>query len=135
MCFRCGSKDNWIADFLKLGNTENKVQWNIEKPKTRAYRLKKIDIMLDNSKEQSGAQKIYVSMVRISSNAESLTRDFGDILQMIYYIIKSGATCHITPEISDFIPMSVVVMDKYILNFQMGILSQQKKRTGSNKNM
>ena len=41
-------------------------------------------------------------MARIHSKIEIPRRDFGDILQMIYCILESGATCHMTPDISDF---------------------------------
>ena len=37
-----------------------------------------------------------------------------DILKLTNFILGSGATCHMTPEISDFIPGSLVETDKYI---------------------
>ena len=53
-------------------------------------------------------------MERISTNAESPKRDFGDRLQLTNWVLYSGATCHITPDISDFIPVSMVETNKYI---------------------
>ena len=53
-------------------------------------------------------------MARMSSNSEIPIRDFGDNSQLTNQILDSGATCHTTPEISDFIPGSLVETDKYI---------------------
>ena len=53
-------------------------------------------------------------MSRMSFNAKSSRRDFGDSLQMNNWVLDSGATCHMTPEISDFILGSLVETDKYI---------------------
>ena len=48
-----------------------------------------------------------------SYNSESSGRDFGDSLQLTKWILDSGATCHMTSEISDLIPGSLVETDKY----------------------
>ena len=53
-------------------------------------------------------------MERMSPNAESPRRYFGDSSQQKKWILDSGATCHMTPEISYFIPGSLVEKDKYI---------------------
>ena len=42
------------------------------------------------------------------------SRDFGDSSQMTNWDLDSGATCHMTLQISDFVPGSLVEMDKYI---------------------
>ena len=47
-------------------------------------------------------------MTRMSFNAEIPRRDFGDIPQLNNWILDSGATCHMTPDISDYIPGSLV---------------------------
>ena len=47
-------------------------------------------------------------------NAESPRRNYGDSSQLTNCILYSGATCHITPEISDFILGSLVETDQYI---------------------
>ena len=50
----------------------------------------------------------------MSYNAEIPKRDFGDSSQLTNCILYSDATCHMTPDISDFIPGSLVKTDKYI---------------------
>ena len=39
---------------------------------------------------------------------------YGDSLQLTNWILDSGATCHMKPEVSDFIPRSLEDTDKYI---------------------
>ena len=53
-------------------------------------------------------------MTGMSSNSESTRRDFGDSVQLTNWILNSGATCHMTAEISNFITGSLVETDKYI---------------------
>ena len=53
-------------------------------------------------------------MARMSDNDESNSRYFGESLQLTNWILYSGTTCHMTPQISDFIPMSLEDTDKYI---------------------
>ena len=55
-----------------------------------------------------------MSMARMYSNVESPRRNYGDSLQLTNWILDSVTTCHMTPEISDFIPGSLVETDKYI---------------------
>ena len=69
---------------------------------------------MENSKHSSKSQKIYAPMSHISSNAESPRRNYGYILPLTNSILDSGETCHITPEIYDFIPGLLVETDKYI---------------------
>ena len=73
-------------------------------------------------------------MAHMYSNIKISRRGFGDISQLTNWILDSGATCHMTPEISDFILGSLAEADKYI-ELQMGVMSQQKKRRSSNKSM
>ena len=40
--------------------------------------------------------------------------DFGDSLQLTNWILDSGETCNMTPNISDLMLVSVVEIDKYI---------------------
>ena len=51
-------------------------------------------------------QNIHASMAQMSGNDESPSRDFGDNSQFTNWILDSGATCHMTPQVSDFIPAS-----------------------------
>ena len=53
-------------------------------------------------------------MALMSTNAESFRRHFGDSSQLTNCILGSGATCHMTPDISDFIPGLLVETDIYI---------------------
>ena len=114
MCLRCGSEDHFIANFPKPDTSEKKVHWNMENPKTRAYRSTKKDKTSENSTDESKSQNIYVSMSHMSYNAKSPRRNYGDRLQLTNQILDSGATCHMTPEISGFIPGLLVETDKYV---------------------
>ena len=74
----------------------------------------KKDKILDNSTDQSELHKIYASMAYMSSNAEIPRRICEDSSQLTNWILDSGVTCPMTPEILDFIPGSKVKTDKYI---------------------
>ena len=50
----------------------------------------------------------------MSGNNESTSRDFGDSSQLTNCILDSGATCHMKPQVSDFIPGSLEDTDEYI---------------------
>ena len=47
-------------------------------------------------------------MACMSSDAEKPQIYFGDRLQLTNWILESSATCHMTPEISYYIPGSLV---------------------------
>ena len=70
--------------------------------------------MSEKSTDQSNSQKIYLSIAHMNSNTEIPSRYFGDRLQLNNCILDSGATCHMTLNILDFIPSSLVETDKYI---------------------
>ena len=53
-------------------------------------------------------------MARMSGNDECPNGDFVDSSQLTYWILDSGATCHMTPEVSYFIPGSLEDTDKHI---------------------
>ena len=53
-------------------------------------------------------------MERMSSNDERSSEKYGDSLQFTNWILDLGATCHMTPEVSDLIPGSLEDTDKYI---------------------
>ena len=53
-------------------------------------------------------------MARISGNDECPGGNFGDSSQSTNWILDSGATCHMTPYVSDFIPRSLGDTDKSI---------------------
>ena len=81
MCFICGSEDHFIANFPKPETLDNKVHCNTENPKTCAYISKKIYKTSKNCTDEIDSYKIYVPMVRMSTNAESPRRDYGDSSQ------------------------------------------------------
>ena len=53
-------------------------------------------------------------MARMSGNDECPSETFGDSSQLTNWILDSVETCHMTPEVSDFIPVSLEDTDKYI---------------------
>ena len=67
-----------------------------------------------DNKENENDQKIYVSMARMFDNDECPSSDFSESSQWTNWIIDSGATCHMTPHVSDFIPASLEDTDKHI---------------------
>ena len=64
-------------------------------------------------------------MTHMSSNKENPKRYFGDSLQLYNWIIDSGVTCHMKPEILDFKPGSLVETDRCI-EVAYGNFSKQK---------
>ena len=50
----------------------------------------------------------------MSGNDKCPSGNFGDTSQLTYWIVDSGATCDMTPEVSDFIPGSLEDTDKHI---------------------
>ena len=46
-------------------------------------------------------------MSHMSGNGESSSRYFGDSLPFINWLLDSGETCHMTPQVSNFIPGSL----------------------------
>ena len=53
-------------------------------------------------------------MERKSSHVYIPGINYGNRLQLTNWILDSGSTCHMTPDISYFIPGSLVETDKYI---------------------
>ena len=66
-------------------------------------------------------------MAWISSKYESSSRNFGGNLQLTNWILYSGATCYMTPEVLDFIPGLLEDTDKYIeVTYGNQIMAKQK---------
>ena len=57
----------------------------------------------DNS-EDNDVHKIYASMAQMSSDDERKSGEYGDRLQFTNWNLDSGAMCHMTLEVTDFIP-------------------------------
>ena len=55
---------------------------------------------------------MYASMACMSRNNERSSEKYGDSSQLTNWVLDSGATFHMTPEVSDFIPGSLEYMDK-----------------------
>ena len=72
-------------------------------------------------------------MSRISGNDKCPSGSFGDSSQLTNWILDSQATCHMKPEVSDFIPGSLEDTDKHI-EVADGHHVTAKKRTSMNKN-
>ena len=53
-------------------------------------------------------------MARMSSDDERKSVKYGDSSKCTNWILYSGASCHMTPEVSDFIPGTLKDTDKYI---------------------
>ena len=53
-------------------------------------------------------------MACMSGNDKYPSGNFGDSLQLTNCILNYGGKCHMTPEVSDFIPGSLEYKDKYI---------------------
>ena len=53
-------------------------------------------------------------MAHMSGNDECLSENVGDSSQSTNWILDYRETCHMTPEVSDFIPGSWVDTDKHI---------------------
>ena len=71
------------------------------------------NLACDNSNDDNDL-KVYASMARMSSYDKHKNKDYGDSSQLTNCILDSGATCHMTPEVTDFIPESLEDTDKFI---------------------
>ena len=58
--------------------------------------------------------KVYASMARMSSDDKRKSKDYGESSQLTNWSFYSGATCHMTPEVTDFIPVSLEDTDRFI---------------------
>ena len=67
----------------------------------------------DNSDDDNDL-KVYAYMVRTSNDDVSKNKDYGDSSQLTNWILDSGATFHMTPEVTDFIPGALEDTDKFI---------------------
>ena len=105
-CFRCGSEDPLIAKILKPPRDN-------EKQRNQVRFNEKGNSACKNS-ENNSDQKIYAYMARISGNDECPSEKIGDSSQLTNWILDSGATCHMEPDVSDFIPGSLEDTDKHI---------------------
>ena len=95
-CFRCGSEDHLIAECPKPPKDG-------KKKRTKVSFNEKGNSAKDNSDDDDDL-KIYASMARMSNDDVRENKDYGDSSQLTHCILDSGATFHMTPEVTDFIP-------------------------------
>ena len=69
----------------------------------------KVHSAWDNGKNNYD-HKIYASMARMYSNDKCSSKKYGDSSQLTYWILYSGSTCQMTPEVPD-LPGSLEYMD------------------------
>ena len=67
----------------------------------------------DNSNDDD-EHKVYASMARMSNDDKRKSKDCGDSSKWTNWILDSGATCNMTPEVTDFIPGSLEDTDKFV---------------------
>ena len=60
----------------------------------------------DNSDDDNDL-KVYASMARMSNDDKRENKYYGNSSQLTNWILDSGATCHMTPEVTDFVPGSL----------------------------
>ena len=105
-CFRCGSEDHMIAKCPKPPKDN-------EKQRKQVHFNEKGNCACNNSKNNNN-HNIYAYMAQMSSNDERKSVKYGDSSQLNNWILDLGETCHMTPEVSDFIPGSLEDTDIYI---------------------
>ena len=103
-CYRCGSEDHMIAKYTKPSKDS-------EKQRKSVCFNEKGNHACENSKDNDD-HKIYASMAQMSLDVQRKSEKYGDSSQLTNWILDSVATCHMTPDVSDFIPGSLE--DTYI---------------------
>ena len=105
-CFRCGSEDHMIAKCPNppIDNEKRRNQVRFNEKAERAC----------NNGKNNYDHEIYASIARMYSNDERSSENYGDSSLLTNWILHLGATCHMTPEFSDFVPGSLEDTDKYI---------------------
>ena len=85
----------------------------MKKGKSKYVCMKKLIVHATTAKKKSD-QKIYAFMARMFVNDECPNEKFGDSSQLTNWILDYGATCHMIPDVSYFVPDSLEDMDKHI---------------------
>ena len=84
-----------------------------EKRRKQVRFNEKVNRACANGKDNDD-HKIYASMAQMSSDDERKSVKYDDSSQLTNWILDLGETCHMTPEVSDFIPGTLEDKDKYI---------------------
>ena len=98
-CFRYGYEDHLIAKCPKPPKDNEKRQ--------KQVRFNENGNRARHNGKNNSDQEIYAYMACMSNNDECPSGNFGDSSQLTNWILNSGETCHITPEVSYFIPGSL----------------------------
>ena len=99
-CFICGSEDYLFSKCPKTSKGNEKWRKQVRFSE-RGNRSSEEEC---NNGENKNDQKIYASMARMSDNDKGPIRYFSDSSQFTDWILDSGATCHMTPQVSYFSP-------------------------------
>ena len=67
-----------------------------------------------NNSDDDDELKVYASMAQMSIDEKRESKDYGDSSKSTNWILDSGSTCHMTLEVTDFIPGSLQDTDKFI---------------------
>ena len=108
-CFRCGPKIILIAKCPKPPKDREK-----KNEKKENFKNKEKGNCARNNSHDEDDLKVYASMARMSNDDVRKSKDYGDSSQLTNWILDSSATCHKTPESTDFIPGSLEYTDKFI---------------------
>ena len=109
-CFRCGSEDRLITKCPKPPKYNNKQKNQIRFIDNGNNASQKVCKNGDNFNNQN----IYAYMAQMPGNNEIFRGDFGYIFQLKNWILDSVVTCHMTPQVLDFIPGSLEDTDGFI---------------------
>ena len=91
------------------------------------YVLMKFLIVYATTAKNNSDQMISLSMARMSDNEEFPSKNFGDSLKLTNWILYYVATCHMMPEVSDFISGLLDDADN-ILKLRTVITSWQNRK-------
>ena len=117
--FRCVTEDQMIAKCPKPPKDNEK--------RCKQVRFNEKGNRSCNSCKNDDDHKIYASMARMSSDDELKSGKYCDSLQFTNWILDSGATCHVTPEVSDFILGSLEDTENS-LKLRTDITSRQNRK-------
>ena len=95
-CFRCGSEDHMIKKCPNPPKDNEKWRKQVCFNEKGNHACKKC--------EDNDDHKIYASMAVMSIDDERKSVKYGDSSQLTILILDSGATFHMTPEVSNFVP-------------------------------
>ena len=96
------SIDKWN---VRLGNAldvDLNITWS-QNVQSKYILMKKVIVHATTSK-RTMIKRYNASMAQMYSNNERSSENYGDSLQLTNWILDSRATCHMKPEVSDFIP-------------------------------